>query len=343
VRPLSACVDTARIRIHAEHALPFSPVTVAGIGYHSGMRKRRINLIAVVLALLVCVTVIVWMVNDWPPPRLILKYGFPPTGGPTGNKRVIEGIEFVELKPGYFRMGSHYLCEEGDLLGWICAPFGLSWGIPPKHRNECPVHWVEFEEGFWIATTEVTNAQYERLVPEYERWLVLGDRDPVVEVSWEEAKRYCALLSEKSGLRIRLPSESEWECACRAGSKWEFCSGDDMKALERHAWFDGDLDQGVHEVGSRCENAWGLHDLHGSVWEWCEDTYHASYEDAPTDGSAWTRGGEEWEVGTPNRIIRGGSFANPAKYLRSACRYRTKPSPGGNRGFRPAFVLSEAE
>ena len=117
------------------------------------MGKRRIIIItaAVILLLLAGIVTILWSGLDWPPPRLILKYGFPPTGGPTGNVRVIEGVEFVELKPGYFRMGSHYRCDTGDLLGRVCRPLGLPWGRESSHDTLTPPRWVEFTEPLWVA------------------------------------------------------------------------------------------------------------------------------------------------------------------------------------------------
>ena len=105
-----------------------------------------------------------------------------------------------------------------------------------------PFHWVEFRDGFWIARTEITNAQYERFRKEHERPRYSeGDDDPVVDVSWEDARAYCAWLAEKSGLSVRLPSEAEWECGCRAGSRSEFCFGEDEERLSVYAWCGGDL------------------------------------------------------------------------------------------------------
>jgi formylglycine-generating enzyme required for sulfatase activity len=240
-------------------------------------------------------------------------------------------------------MGSNLGAEGGDFLGRWCARFGLPWGDPPKPSVEMPVHWVEFPRGFFIADMEVTNAQYEVFDPKHERSKYsTGDRDPVVEVSWEDARKYCAWLSEESGQAIRLPSESEWECACRAGSKREFCFGDDEKRLGEYAWYAANSDGKAHAVGTRRANAWGLHDLHGNVWEWCEDTYHENYEGAPADGTAWTEGGEEVEPGTPLRVFRGGIWDFWAVYCRSANRGGDHPrSRFRFLGFRPAFWPSE--
>lgn len=118
-------------------------------------------------AILVVVSgVFLWLAFDWPPPRLLLAYGLPPAGGPTGRKMEVEGLEFVEISAGYFRMGSHFDCEPGDLTGRIGAALGLEVGVPPRHGGleitrtltttwfqDCPVHWVEAEKPFWIATT----------------------------------------------------------------------------------------------------------------------------------------------------------------------------------------------
>jgi formylglycine-generating enzyme required for sulfatase activity len=284
---------------------------------------KRLILIFLALLLLSGIGVVVWSVAGLPPVRMAWRYGFSYAPEPTGRKRPIGGIEFVEIGPGCFRMGSDQHAEGGD---------------QPKPSDEMPVHWVEFPRGFLIAETEVTNKQHEAFNPKHERSEYSpGDNDPVVDVSWEDAKKYCAWLSEKSGQAIRLPSESEWECACRAGSKREFCFGDDEMRLGEYAWHDANSDSRAHEVGTRRANAWGLHDFHGNVWEWCEDTYHESYKGAPADGTAWTEGGKLWQ-GAPFRVCRGGCFVDWAVYCRSA--FRGWDVPGFRwryLGFRPAF------
>jgi len=201
---------------------------------------------------------------------------------------------------------------------------------------------LEFRRGFWIATTEVTNAQYERFKPKNERSeYSKGDDTPVVEISWEDAKKYCGWLATKSGRPIRLPSEAEWECACRAGGDGEFTFGDDEAQLSDYAWFGEDWESGARAVGTKRPNRWGLFDLHGNVWEWCEDSYHANYDDAPADGSPWTEGGEVWQ-GSPYRVRRGGGFVYPAEFCRSANRNWGLPVYRlGFLGFRPAFVPLE--
>jgi len=304
---------------------------------------KRLILILLLLLFLSGVGVVAWTVAGLPPVRMVWRYGFSYRPEPTGEEETYRGVMFVEIGPGCFRMGSKKGAEGGDLLGQWCSRFGLPWGDQPKPSDEMPVHWVEFTRGFFIARTEVTNSQYEAFDPKHERSEYSpGDDAPVVDVSWEDAKKYCAWLSEQSGQAIRLPSESEWECACRAGSICEFCFGDDEKLLTRYAWHDANSDNRAHKVGTRRANAWGLSDFHGNVWEWCEDTYHENYEGAPADGTAWTEGGEEWEPGALRRVFRGGCWGDGAVYCRSA--YRRLFHPGfrvRHLGFRPAFWPTE--
>jgi len=202
-----------------------------------------------------------------------------------------------------------------------------------------PVHWVEFRRGFWIAATEITNAQYERFEKAHERSVYSeGDDTPVVEVSWEDARRYCAWLAAKAQLPIRLPSEAEWECACRTGSDGGFCFGDDEADLGLHAWFKGNSEDRTHPVATKLPNRWGLSDLHGNVWEWCEDAYPPNYVDAPKDGSAWTEGYGEDE----RRVFRGGCWDDSADFCRSANQLGNHAAfRSGCVGFRPAMSRSE--
>lgn len=332
---------------------------------------------AVVALLLLAGTVAVaWRAAGLPPPRYLLRYGLAPGCEPTGEVVTIEDVEFVVIGPGIFRMGSDALLDRegddwwygqgftrGDLVGRLTGGLGLPGGKAPKYSVEMPVHWVEFSRGFAIARTEVTNESYRRFLeanpgtkkPEY--W---ADEDfnapmqPVVGVSYEEAERYCAWLAELSGREVRLPSESEWEAACRAGSGSEYAFGDDEADLPEYAWFSENSAGRAHAVGTKRANAWGLFDLHGNVWEWCADAWHDSYRlttkvtgpdgrprtvvvgRAPSNGNAWEEGG------SPLRVIRGGCWYYSARYCRSA--YRLRWHPGlryDSLGFRPAFLPSD--
>jgi formylglycine-generating enzyme required for sulfatase activity len=290
------------------------------------------KLVAVVLIL--GTGFIAWTLLGLPPVRMLWRYGFSWCPTPTGRVLTAQAVEFVEIGPGCFRMGSDETAKSGDLLGRWCAQLDLPWGDQPDPSNEMPIHWVEFPRGFWIARTEVPNERYEAFRPKYRRSPYSpNDRDPVVRVSWVDANTYCDWLSKQSGLPIRLPSESEWECASRAGSTREFSFGDEADLLRSYAWYERNSEGRAHEVGTRRPNALGLHNTHGNVWEWCEDAYHPNYNDAPTDGTAWTKGG------TQGRICRGGAFSYPAIFSRSACRFRYPAAYGPEYlGFRPAFL-----
>jgi formylglycine-generating enzyme required for sulfatase activity len=304
---------------------------------------RRRLLIAGVLLLAGVLTVLRYALTC-PPLRFIQRYGLSPGCEPTGRTKTLEGVEFVEVGPGCSRMGSDRFPEGGDSIGRLCASLRLPWGEHPEPSDEMPVHWVEFRRGFWIARTELTNEQYERSGLAHRRDPVAsGDRDPAAHVSWMDARRYCRWLSTRSGLPIRLPSEAEWECACRAGGRTAFCFGNDEDLLQEHAWFRANAQEKAHKVATRRANAWGLFDLHGNLAEWCEDSWHDGYEGAPEDGTAWTVDASGW-INPGIRVVRGGSWDDIALDCRSAYRNFGRPGyRGDDHGLRPAFTLPEGE
>jgi len=140
------------------------------------------------------------------------------------------------------------------------------------------------------------------------------DEHPVVCVNWNDAKEYCIWLSEKTGENYRLPTEAEWEYAARAGTatKWSF--GDDEKELKEYAWYDENSGNKTHPVGDRKPNPWGLYDMHGNVWEWCEDDYVDNYKNTSKDGSA------NQDYKEDKKVLRGGSWSSSAGVTRSAAR-----------------------
>jgi formylglycine-generating enzyme required for sulfatase activity len=152
-----------------------------------------------------------------------------------------------------------------------------------------------------------------------------GDpRLPVEQVSWNDIcgpdgflARLNALTegARPDGQVFSLPTEAEWEYACRTGTDTAYSFGDDPADLGDHGWFDDNAEGRTHPVGQKKPNPWGLHDLHGNVWEWCADVWHADYKGAPKDGSAWVDGGEQ-----AFRILRGGGWGGHARRARSACR-----------------------
>jgi formylglycine-generating enzyme required for sulfatase activity len=148
-----------------------------------------------------------------------------------------------------------------------------------------------------------------------------GATNPVEGVSWEACQEFLKKLNKKTGRKFVLPSEAEWEYACRAGAASEFCFGDDDDALGDFGWYSSNSHGTTRPVGQKKPNAWGLYDMHGNVREWCEDAWHDSYQRAPTDGSAWSRGGD-----ANGRVVRGGSWGNTAENCRAATRHRRDPS-----------------
>ena len=138
-------------------------------------------------------------------------------------------------------------------------------------------------------------------VPE-EKYEHLGFDVPLRRVRWTEAVAYANWKSEREGKKYRLPTESEWEYACRAGSEGKFCFGDDESMLDAYAWYAPNAEGYTHNVGTKKPNAWGLYDMHGNVWEWCLDRYAEDYSSTPKDGSAYGVANDK------GRVLRGGSF-----------------------------------
>jgi hypothetical protein len=154
-------------------------------------------------------------------------------------------------------------------------------------------------------------------------------KNPVESVSWNDAQAFCQKLSEKTGKKYRLPSEAEWEYACRAGSQTRYYFGDNAELLGQYAWYRYNSASKTHPVGQKKPNNWGLYDMHGNVWEWCEDGWHENYQNAPKDCSAWNDNHSQ----TNRRVLRGGSWYYSLRYCRSACR-RSFGSRINSYGFR---------
>ena len=234
-----------------------------------------------------------------------------------------EGPEMVVLPTGRFRMGSP-ATEEG------------------RRDDEGPVRAVNISKRIAMGRYEVTFADYDRFVlatggarPNYDRGWGRGRR-PLFDVGWNGAKAYAAWLSAQTGKRYRLPSESEWEYAARAGTETRYSWGDSIDCSQaqysRSVLVEcrDSYDRTV-PVGSFEPNAFGLYDMHGNVREWVEDCWHENYEGAPTDGSAWTSGCDSgvWPV------FRGGNWSSSPSFLRAASRAKSWPTVGGSaNGFR---------
>jgi formylglycine-generating enzyme required for sulfatase activity len=213
------------------------------------------------------------------------------------------GMEFVLIAAGTFLMGS----DDGENL-------------------EQPVHQVTISQPFYLGRYAVTQEQWVMVIGA-NRSDFTGDRNrPVEYVSWEDVQDFIQRLNAKErGAIYRLPTEAEWEYACRAGSKTAYSFGDDTRQLREYAWYGEN--SGTHPVGRKWPNAWGLYDMHGNVWEWVQDWYGKYAPESVTDPQGPTSGSY--------RVIRGGSWGAGAGYCRSA--YRGHGAPGtraADLGFR---------
>jgi formylglycine-generating enzyme required for sulfatase activity len=137
---------------------------------------------------------------------------------------------------------------------------------------------------------------------------------PVEQVSWNDAQVFVRMLSQKTGKLYRIPSEAEWEYAARAVNQTDYSFGDDEGQLGRYAWFNANAGWQTRPVGEKLPNGFGLHDMHGNVWEWTQDCWKENYIGAPTDGSSWVNGD------CSRRVLRGGAWLYGPQVLRSANR-----------------------
>jgi formylglycine-generating enzyme required for sulfatase activity len=211
-------------------------------------------------------------------------------------------LEMVEIPAGEFLMGSP-ASEAGrfDIEG-------------PQRRVSVP--------SFYMGRFEVTQAQWQAVMGNNPSNFK-GENRPVEKVSWNDAQEFCKKLSQRTGQTYRLSSEAEWEYACRAGTTTAYYFGDDAGKLREYAWFGDNSGSQTHSVGSFIANGFGLHDMHGNVWEWCQDPYYEHYRGAPTDGSVR-------EGNSPERLLRGGSWNFNGRMCRSAFRVRWYPDVRDN-------------
>ncbi len=230
-------------------------------------------------------------------------------------------LEMVSISAGKFLMGT----EEKEIERLVK---NFDWEY---FRREKPQHEVTVKS-FFMGKYPITQAQWRAVatLPKVKRDLkrdpsdFKGDNRPVEQVSWYDAVEFCQRLSKKTGREYRLPSEAEWEYACRAGTTTPFHFGETITSelANYHATYtyaiepQGEYREETTPVGSFPPNGFGLYDMHGNVWEWCADNWHDDYKGAPTDGSAWTTGGDSLSV-----VLRGGSWINYPLLCRSAYRY----------------------
>ena len=217
------------------------------------------------------------------------------------------GMKLVRIQPGTFVMGT------GD--------------APPKTReewdgrdwDESPAHHVKISKPYYMGTAEVTNAQYEQFDPDHKKLrgkhgVSKADDEPVVMVTWQQAVDFCNWLSKKEGRPYRLPTEAEWEYACRAGTTTPYNTGDKLTPVQANFGLAADGKKRIRAVavGRYKPNAWGLHDMHGNVAEWCLDRYGPYERSEPIDPVGRAGG---WA-----RVTRGWSYL-PASHKLGAVRY----------------------
>jgi len=193
-------------------------------------------------------------------------------------------------------------------------------------------HEVTISKPFYMGVTEVTQAQYEAVMGTNPSRFK-GATNPVDTVSWDDAAEFCKKLSEKTRQAVRLPTEAEWEYACRAGTTTRFSFGDKDGVLGDYAWYDGNSGGTTYPVGQKKPNAWGLYDMHGNVWEWCADWNGDYPKGAVTDPQG--PGAGEY------RVLRGGAWLYSPDDCRSA--YRSGNGPNSrdfNYGLRVAVSVS---
>lgn len=225
-------------------------------------------------------------------------------------------MEFVRVPAGSFTMGSEENTGDGD---------------------ESPKHTVTLTQSFYLGKFEVTQAQWTQLMganPSKFR----GPQLPVDSVSWNDAQLFLAKLGAKTGRRFALPTEAQWEYACRAGTTAPWSCGADESRLAASAWFAENSGETTHAVGTRAANPWGLHDLHGNVWEWCSDWYakHAYAGGAATDPTGPAEP-------TGSRVLRGGGWGEDSDHVRSAVRNCIGPDIGNpGTGLRVVLLPASA-
>ena len=225
----------------------------------------------------------------------------------------VKDVRFVWrwITPGRFRMGS----PEDE---------------PGRWESEGPQHEVTISRGFWLGETPVTQAQWQAVMSTNPSRFK-GDKRPVEQVNWHQCKDFASKLNEHlPGLHAALPSEAQWEYACRADTQSAFndgslCTkpeGDDPK-LRELGWFDKNSEGKTQDVRQKKPNAWGLYDMHGNVWEWCADAWDEKAYAKRADGAVDPH--VDLADDSANRVVRGGSWGNRARNCRSAYRYWGDP------------------
>jgi formylglycine-generating enzyme required for sulfatase activity len=273
-------------------------------------------------------------------------------------EQVVPGInlEMLEIPGGTFLMGSIEVELEGLKRDYVTGVENdIRESLIRRLQSEAPQRLVKVKP-IYMSKTEITQAQWRAIAaqPKVKRELISdpsnfkGGNRPVEKVSWEDAIEFCDRLTRVTGRKYRLPTEAEWEYAARAGTSTQFHFGDAVSAdwsnfqgkLTFNSSPKGDFKQQTLPVATYgIANAFGLYDMHGNVWEWCQDRWHENYASAPADGQVW----EAEKDSIPYlKVIRGGGWDSPGAELRSSARNRvTSTIRLSNLGFRVVAEMSE--
>src|SRR5262249_8354469 len=240
------------------------------------------------------------------------------------------------IQPRSFRRGnSTARSSKARPPTWSSSPrILLSWAAPkpscPSDRRRSADH-VTLTRGFWIGKFEVTQGEYLSVMGTNPSFFPSDLSRPISSVSWPDATNYCWKLTQRellagripSGSQYRLPTEAEWECAARAGTSTRFSYGDDFAytSLDNFAWYSVNAELTVHAVGQKLPNAWGLYDMEGNVWEWCQDWFGPLPGGVQTDPTG--------PASSPDglKVMRGGAYDYPNSACRSASRLFFPASP----------------
>lgn len=231
--------------------------------------------------------------------------------------------EFIPISPGKANFAAEF-----------------AMGVGEATAAEGPAHRVTLKRPFQIARYEVTQNLWQTVMGNNpSRWK--GNRNSVEMLSYDDALEFCRRATELMQQAkligndevIRLPSEAEWEYSARAGTAGRYSFGDDADKLGDYGWYHGNAAGNDPPVGAKKPNAWKLYDVHGYLWEWCADRWHDDYRGAPADGSAWNAGDDA------RRVLRGGSWKDPAEKLTSTSRRAAEPALRDDAvGLRPVLA-----
>jgi len=228
-------------------------------------------------------------------------------------------LELVLIPAGEFLMGSPDSDKDAD-------------------ADERPQHRVRITKPFYMGKYLMTQEQWEAVMGNNASYFK-GPKNLVEDVSWDDCQQFLDKLNKRQGNpagKFVLPTEAQWEYACRAGSKTRYCIGDDASKLDEYAWYAKNSDEKTHPVGEKKPDVWGLYDMHGNVWEWCQDWYDDGYyAKSPTDDATGPATGSD-------RVDRGGSWRSIAGSCRSARRFGDRPGLRyDDLGFRVALVPAD--